>query len=514
MSTYHPKLYRMTYEYESSPLNYHYTPLNGSSKESLVKESQDKAFNYPSIILCETDASRNFRTHRHRYLFYPSASCLSPFNDNNYNIIKNSLRGENNLIKEALDKNNLINKNETSLNQNEKSPLKYQTMYDKSFELVKKVSELVPEEETKLKGNADYYFEKDKDYMNIIDKQIDSLTNHFKNNNFNLGNKTDGNIFKNNNINSSNDDNKMTYDEYKNNLLQRIKNSNTEINPNEYKNNKENIEIKEPINQNQENLRNKNIKENNMNIEEIKNEKEENNNITHNENDRLINTNIDSQINSNNKIINQPNKYNTVGIMPGNNDNNNINQNHSFDNNNINDNNDNIIYQLVNENDNKLILSPEGKPFTGELIEYQYQKGNQIFIKPKSGSDIKLNILRSKEGEPLTYKGYSLMGNDNKFFFDKNGNIIVYPDNEFIKGDKAIKVEICDSKNKNNLMEFNINKSNFDLFGTEIEEEFGGNTGEITKSKKKNKWYMYPKGNGGAKAPIIKKRKKSTKRFK
>ncbi len=89
--------------------------------------------------------------------------------------------------------------------------------------------------------------------------------------------------------------------------------------------------------------------------------------------------------------------------MQSNNDNNNINQNHSFDNNNnINDNNDNIIYQLVNENDNKLILSPEGKPFTGELIEYQYQKGNQIFIKPKSGSDIKLNILRSKEGEPLT----------------------------------------------------------------------------------------------------------------
>ena len=126
MNTYHPKLYRMTYEYESSPLNYHYPPLNSSSKESLVKESQEKAFNNPPIILCETDASRNFRTHRHRYLFYPSVSCLSPFNDsNNYNIIKDSLRGENNQNKESLDKNNLINKNETSLNQNEKSPLKY-----------------------------------------------------------------------------------------------------------------------------------------------------------------------------------------------------------------------------------------------------------------------------------------------------------------------------------------------------------------------------------------------------
>ena len=39
MSTYHPKLYRMTYEYESSPLNYHYTPSHASSKESVVKEN-------------------------------------------------------------------------------------------------------------------------------------------------------------------------------------------------------------------------------------------------------------------------------------------------------------------------------------------------------------------------------------------------------------------------------------------------------------------------------------------
>ena len=106
------------------------------------------------------------------------------------------------------------------------------------------------------------------------------------------------------------------------------------------------------------------------------------------------------------------------------------------------------------------------------------------------------------------------MGKGNKFFFDKNGNVVVYPDNEFIKGDKAIKVEICDTKNKNNLMEFNINKSNFDLFGTEIEEEFGGSSGEFKKSKKKNKWYMFPKGDGGAKAPIINKRKKRAKRFK
>ena len=500
MNSYYPEFYRKTYEYESNPLNSNY-PLNNSNKELLMKTSLDKNLNYPPIILCETDGSRNNRTHRHRYLFYPSSSCLSPFNDNNnnYNFIKNSLREENNIRNGLLGKNSLINKNETSLSQNEKSPFKYQSMYDKSFELVKKVSELVPEKETKLKGNADYYLEKDKDYMNLIDKQIDSLTNHFKNNNLNSGYKTDGNIFKNDNINSFNDDNKMTYNEYKNDLLQRIKNSNQGINPNEYKYNNDNIEIKEPINQFQDNLRNKNI-----------NEKGGNNNINNNDNDQLNKNNFD------NKRNNQPNKYNSIGIIKGNNENNNNinpNQNDYFDNN-INDNNGNAIYQLINENNNKPILSPDGKPFTGELIENQYQKGNQIFIKPKSGSDIKLSILRTKEGEPLTYKGYPLMGKGNKFFFDKNGNVVVYPDNEFIKGDKAIKVEICDSKNKNNLMEFNINKSNFDLFGTEIEEEFGGSSGEFKKSKKKNKWYMFPKGDGGAKAPMINKRKKRTKRFK
>ena len=261
MNSYYPEFYRKTYEYESNPLNSNY-PLNNSNKERLMKTSLDKNLNYPPIILCETDGSRNNRTHRHRYLFYPSSSCLSPFNDNNnnYNFIKNSLREENNIRNGLLGKNSLINKNETSLSQNEKSPFKYQSMYDKSFELVKKVSELVPEKETKLKGNADYYLEKDKDYMNLIDKQIDSLTNHFKNNNLNSGYKTDGNIFKNDNINSFNDDNKMTYNEYKNDLLQRIKNSNPGINPNEYKYNNDNIEIKEPINQYQDNLRNKNIK--------------------------------------------------------------------------------------------------------------------------------------------------------------------------------------------------------------------------------------------------------------
>ena len=606
MNTNHHEFYRATYEYQADPITHEF-PLYHSLKDPLYKTSQEKFSNSPPIILCEFGGSRNNKTHKHKYLFYPSASRLSHFADNNnnylnnYNIIKNSLRNEK-YFKEGMgNEKNLINKNETTFNKNEKSPEKYQAMYDKSFELVKRISELVPEEKNKLKGNSDYYLTKDKDYMNIIDNQIDSLTNHFKNNNFNLGYKTDGYINKNGNLNIPNDENQMTYDQYKNNLLQRIKNSNSGTNSNDYnfnykennnieknkdfKNNmeneinnnnnrnyindyindlnvkdnknEENIEINEPEIQYQANLRNKNIKENknenknknnyidvdsNKEEQKYENQKDENNNKINNEGGQLMNNNIENDlnendnqkkeeplINANDKKISQSTKYNTLGMIQGTNDNININpnQNQQFENN-TNTNNNMILesknlnkefedpntnnfppYQLVDENNNQIVLSPESQPFIGELIEDQYQKGNQIFIKTKSGSDIKLNILRSKEGEPLTYKGYPLMGNEQKFFYDKEGNIIVYPDNEFIKGDKSIQVGVQDGNNKNNFIEFCINKNNFDLFGTDTGEEFrGSGSGGFKKSKKKNKWYMFPKGEGGAKAPIIKKKKK------
>ena len=144
-----------------------------------------------------------------------------------------------------------------------------------------------------------------------------------------------------------------------------------------------------------------------------------------------------------------------------------------------------------------------------------YQKGNQIFINSKSGSDIKLDILRGKEGEPLCYKEYPLMGKDNKFFYDKNGNIVVYPDNEFIKGDKTIQVRIIDNKGKNGFIEFNINKNNSENNDSEMGKEYGSTgSGGFKKNKMKYKWYMFPKGNGGAKAPIIKtKNKRKNKKF-
>ena len=212
MYTYQPELYHTTYEYESKPL-YPQNYILDKTKETLYQTGMDRKSNSPPIILCETGGSRNAKAHKHRYLFYPSASRLSPFSDN-YNI-------------NTYDKNSINYKDD---NKNEKSQEKYQAMYDKSFELVKKISELVPEKEAKIKGNSDYYLNKDKDYMNIIDNQINTLTNHFQKSNFDLGYKTDGMLLQNSNINNSNDINNNTYGIYKNNILERINNSKNNTN--------------------------------------------------------------------------------------------------------------------------------------------------------------------------------------------------------------------------------------------------------------------------------------------
>jgi hypothetical protein len=48
---------------------------------------------------------------------------------------------------------------------------KYQTMYNKSFELMKAISDMIPDEEAKIKGDSSYYYNRDKDYDKIVEKQ-------------------------------------------------------------------------------------------------------------------------------------------------------------------------------------------------------------------------------------------------------------------------------------------------------------------------------------------------------
>jgi hypothetical protein len=357
------------------------------------------------------------------------------------------------------------------------------------------------------------------------------IFNNFDDNNNNT--KEKGLVFNNYDDNNNNTKEKgLVFNNFDENINKEIKRNYIndyikDLNEQNTNKNVENIEMNEPeINdkKNNVNLRYKNDKKKEINDNNIINEEQkyENNNK---ENNKNINNNFKNDINTklikeeNNNLIpkktNQSTQYNTLGMIQNANDNINKNQIKYQPNKDINKDLTNKIsnkeeekypYQLIDEN-NIQIISSDKKPFIGELIEEQYQKGNQIFVKTKSGSIIKLHLLRGKEGEPLCYKGYPLLGKDNKFFYDKNGNIVIYPDNEFINGDKLIKVNILDTKNKNTFKDFNISKNDFEYgMGQDFCER--GIRGESKKNKMKNKWYMFPKGNGDAKSPIIKKKEK------
>ena len=129
-------------------------------KMSMKALDTDSLYNSPPIILCE---SRNIRTptsnHRH-YLFYPSTTRLSPYSDNIQ-------------IKFPQTQND---NNETQT-QN-----KYQSLYNKTFELAKTISNYANDEKAKIKGDLDYYLDRNKEYDNIIEKQKSFLNDYFKKN--------------------------------------------------------------------------------------------------------------------------------------------------------------------------------------------------------------------------------------------------------------------------------------------------------------------------------------------
>jgi hypothetical protein len=81
-------------------------------------------------------------------------------------------------------------------------------MFDKSLELIKIISDFIPDENAKIKGNSKYYYNRDKDYDSIIEKQKTFLTKYFKNNKLdnidnieNINNKNNINNIDNNNFN-------------------------------------------------------------------------------------------------------------------------------------------------------------------------------------------------------------------------------------------------------------------------------------------------------------------------
>lgn len=245
MFQYYPS-FRNTYELESQPNNHKYMPVNTIS--NLYPNIYSERLSYsPPIILCETGNSRNKNNHSHRYLFYPSTSRLSPFSNNmnnEFNIIKkvntnnNNYESKNEIKNKLRNENQLINKenNENSKNENDiegrmdynnnlgrkivntpQNINKYQSMFDKSLELMKTISNFIPEEDAKIKGNSSYYYNRDRDYDTIIEKQKNFLQKHFINK---LGNKNqiETDIYSNSKKNNNNNLDNRPNDQFNNNF--------------------------------------------------------------------------------------------------------------------------------------------------------------------------------------------------------------------------------------------------------------------------------------------------------
>ena len=262
MQTYTSQNYpsnRNTYERESRGYD-QYLPYNSSRNiKNTITINSGSLPNTP-IILCETGRpSTDNRSHR--YLFYPSIYRLSPFSDNmtDYNIMSGTNIRNNYSNYDAAnlqrERNQLINnetpmrvnnnddmdgeetKNDVRRNKgfrsesmgNPRNSKQYQTMFDKNFELVKTISNIIPDEDAKIKGDSSYYYNRDKDYDKILDKYKTYLTDYFKNqiNQNNNFNRTGSNIYKNSNTQM---DNKSDYSQFQNNTLDRNNNNNNNKN--------------------------------------------------------------------------------------------------------------------------------------------------------------------------------------------------------------------------------------------------------------------------------------------
>ena len=198
-----------TYQLESRP--YGSDNLFNLKKDLSSSPIQERSSQSP-IILCEIGNNRNPRSHTHRYLFYPSASRLSPYSDNNnisnFNISSQSYRGlnnnlnleqelnrlrdENRLIKEEYQKryneyfdgnNNYSNRPSSRSGNNN-----YQKGYPKNEPFRRNktdndlMTNLMNEEERKIRGPLGYYNYKENEEYNRIGNSQKNLYNNNNNN--------------------------------------------------------------------------------------------------------------------------------------------------------------------------------------------------------------------------------------------------------------------------------------------------------------------------------------------
>ena len=254
----------------------------------------------------------------------------------------------------------------------------------------------------------------------------------------------------------------------------------------------------------------------------ISNSQGNNNNINKsnqgfNSNNVLRNTNNPNDINN----INKNNKY--MNIMD------------SVDNNNIiskdGESSGKLIKLVLADENNMEILSENREPFIGEEIQdKKVMEGNKVLVVTKGGENVALNVLKNYEGEILADEnGNAILGRDNIYFFDKNGEVVVSTDKKLLEGDKAVPAKVKKVKFNPSLFSgtFNSNGDNNFVNSIPLTKSFGMNnirgntngdnyelgTSQMRRRHNKGRWKMFPKGDGDAKPPIIKKRKRNIRKI-
>lgn len=418
---------RNTYELESFSYN---------------KINSPKSSNLSPIILYKAGNSQSNNPHSHRYLFYPSMSRLSPYSNDisDFNIVKNINSRNNNYTQEinltnriydeeknnSPQYNNRLEGGESNTYFNKRihnrgrsmgeirDEEKYKEMFDKSLQLMKTISDLMPEEDAKIKGDSSYYYNRDRDYDNIIEKQKNFLKKYFKTNNEGfIGNES----YKNDNyFNSPNEINK-TYGQFQNkNILDG--NNNLEIGDNS----REDLTNKSNNNFNKYNNEYSGINSRSTNFNKDNNFgiNSENNIIIGNKDNNFgnnkINVNKDNisnydnqEINPNNKIFNRTTNDN-FNLRSGNN----LGDNKEFSTfpNNINNMNLNDIKDINNKDRNN---NYNNRNYINDYENTMNSKiGNKKQIKPKT-------ILQMEDQNNSYYNRDSR--NENSQFKNENNDL-------------------------------------------------------------------------------------------
>ena len=313
---------------------------------------------------------------------------------------------------------------------------KYHDMLNKSFEVLDSVSNKCTDPNGKIKGDVNYYYDRDQDYNMVIDAQknwLDSLPIYKANK------KENSNIISTIKGIDSTGSNKFNNSDYPDV-------SNSKLNVFKYPNRYNNIEDENIENENNNPYySNNNISKksdifpyysNDINNFDNQNEKRKRNN-------NKINNSYPNQIKEKmNALINNKNKNNNIFIDENSNSNIPENNNNSFPNSKMN----NIIEKDNIKKDRDINSYHQNKNKKGKNGNNKEEiESNDYENEKDKNQNKKENILKArylvtdKNGDPIFLEGNRLfgmeilpiIGEDGKEELDKNGNIIFYgPDGE------------------------------------------------------------------------------------